>query len=190
MAIIAMVTAIIIFNQGGLTDEVAIGNTGNDIALQIREAQIYGISVKEVTPGSNQFSVAYGADFNLGPVGGSTSSFILFADTVTQNGFYNTPGSCTLGSSECLVQSQISHGNTISKLCVIPAAGPEVCSPAVSRVDITFLRPDPSARIVFFDASGNITSYPGYLGADLVFTSPKSRLKHVYVYTTGQISVQ
>lgn len=188
IAIIGIITGLVVFNHNDLTDEISVSNVANDISLQVRTAQVYGISVRELKPSSNQFFIAYGEDFNIA----NTGFFYAFADGGTggtQNGYYDTPASCVLGSSECLSQNYLTRGNTLFALCEIPATGSEVCSPTVSRIDVSFLRPDPSALFTFFNAGGSIVSYPSAIGADIQVKSPKGLIKHVYIYKTGQISV-
>lgn len=186
IAIIGLITSIVVFNQGDLSDSVSVGNVVGSISAEIRQAQVYGISVKEFTPSSNDFSVAYGVDFDISSTGNNTQ-YYSFADRSVQNGYYDASGGCIYGgTSECLATNQIGRGNTISSICVIQANGD--CNIPISRVAITFLRPNPAAQIVFFNNGGNIVSYPGFLGVKIQITSPKNRTKDIVVYTTGQIS--
>jgi len=193
VSIIIVITVIVVFNQSNLGDQTSLNNVVNDIDVQIREAQVYGISVKEFAVASNEFSLAYGVDFNIGNTNSSNSSFYTFADRTTVNGYFDTFGTCTFGgSSECVGWNKISRGNTINKLCVIQANAVEVCSPTIGRLAIKFYRPNPDASITFFNASGVAVTnlYPGYLGARIEIKSPKNVLKSIVVYTTGQIGIQ
>ncbi len=187
VGIIALITGIVVFNQGDLSDEVSLNNVTNDIALQIRESQVYGISVRELAPSTQNFSIAYGVDFNIGS-GGNNSIFYGFADQ-NSNTYFDTPSTCSIGTNECIAINRISRGNVVSGLAVITAQNNLV---SVGRVDISFLRPNPAANITLFDASGNniTSSYAGMLGAKITLTSPKGNTKAITVYSTGQISVQ
>jgi prepilin-type N-terminal cleavage/methylation domain-containing protein len=197
ISIIAFITAIVVFNQGDLSDQISLGNVANNIELQIRQAQIYGISVKESTVGSNQFGYAYGVAFNLNVSGGATgpTSYISFSD-VNANGAFNQGANWTTcaGVSECVRIDNIARGNYILKFCVIDSNSIVQCTPTptIGRVDITFLRPNPAAKINLRNTSGADvnTSFSNFSGARIVLQSPKGSQKTISVYATGQISVQ
>jgi prepilin-type N-terminal cleavage/methylation domain-containing protein len=192
ISIIGLITAVIVFNQSDFADRLSLTNTVNDIELQIREAQVYGIGVREFQPSTNEFSVAYGVSFNLNNSGSSNNSYFYFADREPQNGVHNSPTSCTPnGTAECLGRLYFSRGNIISRLCAVSASGSEACSPGVGRIDVTFVRPNPSARIVFFNNSGTQTlPFSDTRAARIEVRSPKGKLQSVYIYTTGQIAIQ
>ena len=186
MGIMGLITGIVVFNQGDLSDTIALTNTANEISLETRQAQTFGISVKQFDAVSNDFSIAYGMEFNISiGDGGSNTAFTGFADNVTKNGYFDSPGSCATGS-ECLKVNRIGRGNIISGLCGVVQDGG--CLP-VSRVAVTYLRPDPSARILFFDSNGLIVSINNSVGAKIIITSPKGHQKRVTIYNTGQISI-
>lgn len=188
VAIIGLITAIVLFNQGDLSDTISLGNIASDISLETRQAQTYGISVKELAPASNDFSIAYGVEFNINAGSGSTVAYMSFADRTSQNGYFDAPGTCVFGgASECLKYNQITRGNTITKLCAIQASG--ACF-SVGRMAVTYLRPNPSARIIFFNSSGVLITIPGFIGASVEITSPKGHKKVIAIYNTGQISIQ
>ena len=55
---------------------------------------------------------------------------------------------------------------------------------------MTFLRPYPNARLVFFDSSGSQVTFAGTQAAKIELTSPSGKKQYVLVYVTGQVSVQ
>jgi len=198
IAIMGLLTAVVVFKQGDLSDSISVDNVANDINLQIRQAQVYGISVRETAVGSNVFTTAYGVDFNKTTSGsfiGSGASFYTFADgggspAGSQNGYFDTWGTCVVGTNECAGWNQLLRGNTISSLCVILSNGTTYTP--VKRIAVTFLRPNPKARIVFFDTNKiNVTSsFAGFLGAKIVISSPKGKTKTISVFNTGQVAIQ
>jgi Tfp pilus assembly protein FimT len=191
VSIIIVITVVVVFNQEDLGDQTALNNVVNNLDVQIREAQVYGISVKEFSTASNEFNIAYGVDFNLANTGASNNSFYTFGDRTNVNGYFDTFGTCTIGgTSECVGWNKLARGTTISKICAIQANAVEVCSNTVGRLAITFYRPNPTAKIVFFNSGGSLVTYPGYLGARIEISSPKGKKKSVVVYTTGQIAIQ
>ncbi len=188
VSIIGLITTVVVFNQGDLSDQISLSNVVNDLDLQIREAQTYGISVRERTPSSNDFNISYGVDFNILGINSPTNvAYYSFADSGSKNGYFDTFGTCTTGG-ECVIRNNISRGNTISQLCVVTSTGTETCG--LGRLAISFTRPNPVARIVFFNSSGSPVTYSNHRGARVQMTSPKGKVKSIIVYTTGQVSVQ
>jgi prepilin-type N-terminal cleavage/methylation domain-containing protein len=193
ISIIALLTGVAVFNQSDFSDQLALTNLTSEIDLQIREAQTYGVSVREFSPGTNNFNIAYGVSFNLGNPGSSNTSFFSFADLLPQNGYFDTPTSCEPGpSSECLSRYNLTRGNTLTDMCVIEAGGGTVCKAGVGRIDIVFVRPNPTAKIALFNNSGSVvnTTYPGFKGVKFEFTSPQGKKQYIIVYTSGQVSIQ
>ena len=189
ISIMLVITSVVLFNQGSYTSAISLTNLANDISLTIRQAQIYGVSVAELQTGSNDFSSAYGVDFNISNTG-SNNAYIFFADRgAVKDGYYDGPWSCPVGgSSECLQKSNTTTGNTISKLCLLYTNSPKDCT--LSRVDITFLRPNTDANMVFFNSGGGIMSPVNVLGAEVDIVSTSGGAHSIVVYTTGQISVK
>ena len=107
VAVIALVTAVIVYNQGDFSDKISLVNTASDIELQIREAQVYGVSVREFQPSSNEFNFAYGVSINLNAFAGTLgpTSYVSFIDRVTKDARYATPAQWETwtvgGASEC-----------------------------------------------------------------------------------------
>ena len=195
IGIMLVITSTVLFNQGSYTSAISLTNLANDISLTIRQAQIYGVSVKELQTGSNNFSSAYGVEFNISNLG-SNDAYIFFADSATpKNGYYEGSWSCPVGgSSECLQKMNITSGNTISQLCMLRNNDNGVCSgnPAqlVDRADITFLRPNNTANILFFNNGGQIPGNSNIQGIQITVSSPTLATHTIIVYTTGQISVK
>ena len=184
VGIMVTLSALIAFNQSHYTSGAELSNIANDLSLSLRQAQVYGISVKEVTPGSNDFNVGYGVAFNI-TGGGSPGSYIFFADRGVQNKLYDNDWSCPSGSgSECLDKVTLTGGNYIQQLCSLDASGNKGCG--IGRLDITFVRPATDAHIIF---DGDIAGSSGYTGACVEITSTENKSHWVSVLTTGQISV-
>jgi len=200
LSVIALITGVVVFNQDNFADQLALANATSDLELEIREMQVYGVSVREYQPNSNLFNYSYGVTLNTNIVTGvlglvSAWSFI----DVNANGRYDISGSwatCTLGGvAECLKINKISRGVTISDLCVINSSGGQNCkssggSSVPGRIDITFLRPNPDARFYFKNLSGNVVNFANHKGAKIQLRSPKGKTKDIFIYTTGQISIR
>lgn len=191
VAIIGVITSVVVFNQQDFTDQVALSNTMSEISLQIREAQTYGVSVREFNTGTQEFNLGYGVSFNINNTPGlSNSSYIYFADrpSTSNNGTFDTPGSCLPGpSSECLSRVYLTRGNTITQLCAL--LSDNTC-PTVARLDISFFRPYPNARIIFFNNAGTIVPFPTAQAGKIEITTPSGKVQNIVVYTTGQIAIE
>src|SRR4051812_18423829 len=110
VGIMLVILSVIFLNQSSYTEVASLNNTTDDLSLNIRESQVYGVAVKELTPGSSNFTASYGVAVSL-LASGSNASYIRFADT-NSNTFYDGNWSCPQGSnSECLEQFTLERGN-------------------------------------------------------------------------------
>ncbi len=160
-----------------------------EVGLLVRQAQVYGLAVKEFPARSGEFP-AYGVHMD------STNprEIILFADTDTtpgHRGTYQSGAGCGgAGDSECIRRFTITGTEYIDKFCVIPGGGvqggtpEEVCD--INELNITYRRPDPEAIIVAVDSSQTFNGATIYLRSG----SGEDEVKVIRVWITGQISVQ
>ncbi len=190
LGIAGMIFAVVLFNQGDFIDRFALSSAATDFELMVRQAQVFGVSVREFSPSSSEFQIAYGVSVILSSlVSGGDSFAISFADRGARNGFYDGTATCVVdSSSECLQRFNFERGIRISNICFIPHSGPEQCG-GVARTDITFNRPDPAARIVLIDGASEIIPMP-IKGVRIEFESPRGNKRSVVVFITGQISLQ
>lgn len=147
ITIFTILTGVVLFSQSKFNSSVLLTNLAYDTALTIRQAQNYGINVKEFTGGSGGKFLPYGVHFDKKE---SSKSFILFADLNYVEGVLTlTPYDGVLGSCDgrvgCVNRYNIPGGNKISDICVVQS-GSETCTP-VDVLDILFQRPNPDARI-------------------------------------------
>lgn len=176
--IIALISGLVLVNNNRFGGVVLLQNLAYDIALSIRQAQIFGISVQRF---NSSFGSAYGMHF-VPTSGLSTDSYQLFADAIQPpDGLYDCPQP---GTANCeLVQSTtISQGFKIQRLCATPPGQSEECG--LASLDITFQRPEPDAFI----------RSPAYAGlnesARVEVVSPRGDVKSITVEANGQISVR
>lgn len=173
--IMALISGLILANNSRFGGVAQLQNLAYDIALSIREAQIYGISVARF---NNIYAPAYGMHFDSA----NPNSYVLFADVLSpQNGVYDCPSP---GTVECeLVRlSTIQSGYGIDSLCATAPGGNEACG--LSSLDISFERPEPDAYIRAGEISGISES------ARILLSSPRGDEKSITVEVNGQISVQ
>ncbi len=176
--IMALISGLVLVNNNRFGNSIILQNLAYDIALSIRQAQVYGISVQRF---NQSFGSAYGMHFQATPSTGQ-AAYELFADALSPaNGTYDCPNP---GTTNCeLVQSTtIAAGYGIYTLCATPPNQAEICG--LSTLDITFQRPEPDAYI----------RSPAYAGLNessrIQIVSPRGAFKNVVVESNGQISVQ
>lgn len=188
IGIVLVILSIVVSNQSTYTDGIALSNLADEISSTISQAQTYGVGVRELTPGI--FSAAYGLTFSLRSFpSGSNKDYIYFADKIPKNGIYDGDWSCPTGdSSECLLKTPILQNNIISDICVVRSVGADQCS--VGRVDVSFTRPTPEPRLLFFNQGGESLNLPNTIGARIELRSPAGAERSVTVYNTGQITAQ
>jgi len=203
IAIMAIITAVVASNESQFGSGATLKNISNNLSLSLRQAQIYGISVKEFSPGSyqaysiNSFNAGYGVSFNLNASpGGDNTAYIFFADrkpaappTANPDGLYGSGVSCPIfGSgnppSECIDKTALTQGHTISALCTV-RSGVEDCEN--TRLDVSFIRPAVEAKIIF---NADIPGSASLNLACVEISAPDGKRNAVVVYTTGQISVR
>jgi len=190
ISIIVVILTVVLSNQSTYTDGAALSRLADEIGLSISEAQAYGTAVRQVSPGSDDFSASYGIAFSLIQPEYATR-YVFFADT-NDNQVYDGGWDCpeTGTCDEYQNKTDISSGNSITNICEIRDNDTEMCS--VSRVDVSFVRPDTDAHLMFFNNGGNLYSpQPSNIkGAKIVVTSPKGSEKSIVIYNTGQVSIQ
>jgi prepilin-type N-terminal cleavage/methylation domain-containing protein len=172
ISILVVITAIILVNQNRFGGTISLSNLAYQLALTIRQAQTYGVSVLETGAGTGNFQAAYGVHFTSG----TPTSYILFRD-FDGSGRYSGP-------TENMVFLSIQNGNRIYSICGTLAGGTVKCNPTITSLDILFTRPDPDA-IIRTDIIADT-----YQSAQITLQSGQGLLRTVTVSVTGQIAVE
>lgn len=173
LTIFSLITAVVLARYRDFNGGIVLTNLAYEIAITVRQAQVYGLSVKDA--GASNFNVRYGIHLTYP----TNNTFALFADT-DGNQIYS-------GSSEIVESINTLQGNTLDNFCGIPISGATECgygtATTLSWLDITFLRPNPDA--LFKSSSGT-----AYQSATITVKSPASgRTRTITILSTGQISV-
>lgn len=171
VGILVVISGIILTNYNKFGGQILLRNLAYDIALSIREAQVYGISARSFLDA--QFAAGHGVYFDIGTTNGT---FYLYTD-VNNDNFMTSIG------DEMTETITIGRGYTIDRIC-IPSGASEVCN--ITELDILFKRPEPDAIIRASTGVG----FTQYDRARVVVVSPQNKKLSVLVETTGQISVQ
>ncbi|MFA5934474.1 MAG: prepilin-type N-terminal cleavage/methylation domain-containing protein [Candidatus Paceibacterota bacterium] len=195
IVIFVLLTGVVLFNQKDFDGTILLKNLTYDIALTIRQAQIYGVNVKE-SKFSGDFS-SYGIYFDSSL--GENQKFIFFADTGYKNNDAYTNGtpdkkfsgevSCLSDDPECIQKYLIKKNFFISKLCV--GTDSNLCSSTqVDKLIIYFQRPNPDALIYYFN-DGDVLSGDSYNYSEITISSNDGTATSTIVVTgVGQIYVK
>ena len=171
--ILVVITSIVLASNAAFGGTVILRSLAYDMGLSIREAQTYGISVRQTTTGT------FGAGYGMHLQTSSPTTYVFFAD-LDDNGYWE-------GSSEVVDEYTLNQGYQVSDLCVIPSGGgSETCD--IAQLDILFKRPEPDAHIRAERTTGPILE--DNQRARIVITSPRGDEASIVIEVTGQISVQ
>lgn len=175
-AIITIILSVVMFNYGSFNDKLALSSAVQEMAITMRQAQAYGINVKEAGVNSNQFNYAYGIYFNSNT--GSNTSYLIFIDS-NNNYKYDS------GIDQLVETLNLRNGVKITSVCDASSCPPS----GYSVLHVSFLRPNPDARIFFTNNSG--TTISGQMNTGKVqLSSPKGVNSYVIIENTGQIMTQ
>ncbi len=179
--IIILITGVVLANSGRYGGIVLLQNLAYDVALSIRQAQVYGISVRRF---NGLYAPAYGMHFQKS----SPDQYILFADAMNpQNGLYDCPTPGNENSCELVQSTKIQSGFLISDLC---KKNGQVETCGLSLLDITFQRPEPDAYIRCEMSPGIPCSPSLNESARIELVSPRGDKKSIIVEINGQIAVK
>lgn len=197
LAIITIISAIIVTNQGAFNRTLVLENTAYDVALTLRSAETYGLGNRVVGPIAN---AGYGLDFQKATPG----SFTLFADTypgVGQSGLCHPPpvsdptgpaarpGNCIYDASQGEQVSSFTLGNgiTISDFCAYtPSTLSWSCASGnLTSLDIVFSRPNPDP---FMSVNGYYSATFPITKACIALTSQQGGARFVSVAASGEIT--
>ena len=199
IAIFAVMTALVVSRYGTFNQNTLLTNVAYDMALTIRTAQSYGLSVKSSDSASNSFGSAYGVHFDKS----KPTKFTLFIDT-NKNGYYEDPANS--GVDQNVTTYTLTSGVTMARICL--GSDTLTCTPLGNNdaLDITYLRPNPDA-IVYCEPNispgpntgCSVITYVGTGGTSNPVTQPvafitltssdKTSSDVVIVHRNGQISV-
>lgn len=179
LSLFVVLTTIVLFSQSKFNGSILLTNLAYDIALTVRQAQTFGVNVREDTD-SSSFQNAYGVHFET--INNHDKQFLLFVDSNGNgNGKYDGTWQCSGVSDECLNKYSIKRGNYISKICVT-SSGVSNCG--IGKLDITFLRPDPDAHFESNPTKQNITE-----AKITISSADNANTRNVTINSTGQISI-
>jgi type II secretory pathway pseudopilin PulG len=186
VGIFVVMTTLVLANYQKFLSTISLSTLASEIAVSVRQAQVYGQNVREFGSGSNIFP-PYGIFFD-GTIG---NSFIFFVDILDEDKRYaGVP--CDAVGTECLEKFNIQSRANIVSLCGnVKTDGKTInditAECGLSSLDIAFTRPNPEASIIgVLDGTAKV-----YSDAEIVIGAPgDTTQKTVVVWSSGQISVE
>lgn len=186
-AIFFILTGIVLFKQGKFSSDVLITSTAYELALFIREAQVYGVGSK-VQVGASNSRFAYGVYF--ADVSGGDREATLFADVPSvATGEFNFAYNLVSDGDIYINKIQFKREQIIHDFCGIDESNTAICkSGGLSALNITFVKPDLNARVIGIPSSG--VPYEYVNGAIIkVRSSLGDKCRTIRVNPLGQISL-
>jgi prepilin-type N-terminal cleavage/methylation domain-containing protein len=174
MSIFGIVASIALFNFSGFSTNISLTNLTHDVALVIRDAQVYGISNANINNNIDpEDPIKRGVYFKNSGNPGFSNEIVVF-DDIDRNTRFN--------GSELVDTVTVQSSDRISAI-LKDASNPSSSCPDPEGVRILFQRPDPNPAIYCGNDSWSF--------AAIVLSKPdNSQQKYVDVYSTGQISVR
>ncbi|MDP3726506.1 MAG: prepilin-type N-terminal cleavage/methylation domain-containing protein [bacterium] len=171
ISIFTIVTGIVLANFPSFSSKIALENLGHEIALTVRQAQVFGVASREFGVGSNIFP-SHGVRFDSA----QNTTFFLYADTDKNKKYTGTP--------ELLETFTIRGGNHISKICgfITPSSN---CT-ELQVLDVVFTRPDPEPTITGKIEGGEAA----YSYVTVTVESRRGATSVVTVWSNGQIAIR
>lgn len=181
-AILLIISAVVFSNYSSFNSTLNLSSAGQELGVAIRQAQVYGVNVKESQFAAGQFAAGYGVHFDLN----DPANYYVFIDT-NNNNKYDAGVGCSgaVGVTECIEKVTPRGSVQLNDICT-ESACPAVAN--VAMMDIIFLRPITDAKIYFYDVSGTQLGGISATGK-AVLKSPKNEVLSVLVENTGQITV-
>ncbi|MDO8603902.1 MAG: prepilin-type N-terminal cleavage/methylation domain-containing protein [bacterium] len=168
IGIFTIMTGVVLANYRTYNTNANFANSSEDIVLALRQAQVYGVSVKGE---SSSFNIPYGVSFDISSTG-KPNQIILFADK-DSDGIYAP-------ASDSIVQTitwQSPIGITALECGSVPCTG--------GVLNVTFKRPNPDARI-----TQGATVDDSVQIAKITVGNGGTKTSTITISKAGQISIQ
>jgi len=187
IAIVIIISTVVLAGYDDYQFRSALTIAKEELAVTLREAQVYGIAIRGAQNGATYSFPNYGV--HVHPVT-YPNAIIIFTDvdrTPASDIGFNTPGDTEIS------RYTIKPPHTLEKVCVNTTANiaNEECtgSGPTAKIDILFERPEPEPTINSKN-SGNTLLITGALYTSIYITGPDVIGSHyVRIWNNGQISV-
>lgn len=161
IALMGIISGVTLANYSGMNRSVELQNTVYNIALSMRESQVYGINKKQ---SSGDFSDGtpnpYGIHIEMSA--GRAEQIIMFEDKKNPTRDNVFEGDCTgTGDIECISIIKLNKGNHISSITIDGTEYPN------DKINILFRRPNPDAEIYYELEGGGVSDANSRIGIEI-----------------------
>lgn len=183
--IMGVIMLLVVFNSRGLNEDLSLKTAATEVSFALRQAQNFGISVKESSAGSAFFSAPYGTVFDLT----NPSTILVYVD-IDNDRVYDGALTCS-GTDECREKILLRGDITVNRFCATDFSNTFSCfDPSIRRFVFTYVRPDPEPIIKSVNASNVATGGP-WKKAYIELINRKGTLMYVVTDSvSGQITIQ
>lgn len=184
-AIIGIITSVVAVKYGSFNNVVLLKNQAYEVALDLREAQVFAVSS---SGRSDQFREDYGVYFDMS----NPQQYIFFQDQgdTIENGrnvaYYDSSLNEIIG-----LPRNIDSRFKLVRICVNIVSSTDLCPTELNDLAITFKRPDFDSQ--FASVDGKSRGVGVISNARLEYTNAlqtDSNIRTVIVSSVGQIEVQ
>jgi len=187
VAIFLVITTVVLYQNSKFNSGIILSNAAYEVALGIRQAQVYGVSSRRVTvggvSGSAAFLLPYGVFFDIAP--SVKKTFTFFADA-NSNNYYD--------SGEEISVTRFPLDIVIGNICTELALNLGVwnCDNVApnDKATITFLRPNPEPNVLKNNTNGTGTGISRIKIILYAENDVESGPRCVIINRVGQVSVK
>ena len=188
LAIMGVLTSIALTGGSAFNRSLLLANATYDVALSIRQAQVYGISSRTFGGITN---AGYGVDFESA----NPNAYYFFADlypSASGGTLEDKPGNGRYEAARGeLVATYALNGQfSVIRFCGTLSSGTQNCSDsgsnALASLAIVFLRPNTEAIITGIHAGGTGVSY---VSARITVGTSSGETRCININQTGQVAV-
>lgn len=185
-SIMSAIILLVTFNSRRFNDDLALQTAASEVSLAIRQAQSFGVSIKQATTGSTDFSKPYGIAFDVQ----NPTNFFIYSDTDNDR-IYDGSTTCA-GTDECREKSILRGGVSIRRVCADYISNSVLtCFSGTARyMTLTYVRPNPEPVIKVFNSSGGEIVGPWKTAYVELVSQNGTRIYVLTDYLSGQIVTQ
>lgn len=189
ITIATIITTALVIQHNRWNDHLAVKTQAYELALMIRQAQIWSLGVREHVP-THRFDVGYGVNIDED----IPNRYIFFADL---------DGDKKYDNGEEMEIKFFNRGVSINKFCGLDVSGLERCNQgtgwsflyglAINQAVVSFLRPQTDSNPIFLTSSNHALSGPPLEmrpPLKIYIRSPQGNESVVTIEANGQISTQ
>ncbi|HYC34233.1 MAG TPA: type II secretion system protein [Candidatus Paceibacterota bacterium] len=184
VSIFLIITAVTLFKQSKFSSDILITNTAYEVALSIREAQVFGVGSKQSDIGTQGYGVYFSEGFD-------GAHYIMYSETPNSDGTYEftyEPADPSEKYTDIKGEIRLGREQTILDVCGIPNGGDEndmrcFSTNDLSSLNIGFVKPNLYAIL-----NGDSESFER--ARIIVASSLGDKCRTVEVNHIGQISVK